>query len=481
MKPVIFLGPSLPVSEAKGILDALYLPPARQADLISAVTTYKPRVIGLIDGVFAQSLSVWHKEILYALEREILVYGASSMGALRAVETAEFGMIGIGEIYGMYSSGELNDDDEVALKHGGEETGYSKLSEPMINVRVTFRLARDKGIINESLCQQLTSIAKSIYYPERTFPGIFKQAAAEGIPEEVRERVKSFVSENYVDAKRQDAILLLETIRDLPDPPPKPVKKVTLQRSRLFNALYQRDRTFRHENVDISGASIANYMALHMADFSELNFHAHNRALVLILADLLEVEVTEEQVDKETKRFRLKHRLKGEEEFTQWLERNTLSHEEFGDLMHEMARFRRLHQWLMIKKFMERSVKMLLDELRVEAKYEEWARKAANQERILAEQYPDFQEKDDTDLRMRALVIDHLRETDLSVDTHYLDWAEEAGFADRADLRIELIRARLVRRFIQELGARAARIEEETSHGGESHSEDQGSQAGQKD
>jgi hypothetical protein len=41
-KNVIFLGPSLPLAEAKGILDAIYLPPAKQSDLISAVTTYKP-------------------------------------------------------------------------------------------------------------------------------------------------------------------------------------------------------------------------------------------------------------------------------------------------------------------------------------------------------------------------------------------------------------------------------------------------------
>ena len=51
-KIVIFLGPSLPIAEAREILDAIYLPPAKQADLISAVTTYKPDAIGLIDGVF---------------------------------------------------------------------------------------------------------------------------------------------------------------------------------------------------------------------------------------------------------------------------------------------------------------------------------------------------------------------------------------------------------------------------------------------
>jgi len=142
MKAVVFLGPSLPLSDAKKILGvdkAIYLPPASQADLLSAVTIYKPDVIAIIDGEFGQSLSIWHKEILFALEKGIQIYGASSMGALRAVETSMFGTIGVGAVYDMYASGEINDDDEVALIHSAEDDGYRNISEPMINIRMTFR------------------------------------------------------------------------------------------------------------------------------------------------------------------------------------------------------------------------------------------------------------------------------------------------------------------------------------------------------
>src|ERR1700722_7996310 len=132
MKAVVFLGPSLPLDEARAILPgAVYLPPAKQAHLLSAVGIHRPNVIGLIDGEFGQSLSVWHKEILFALSRGVAVYGASSMGALRAAETAAFGTRGIGRIFEMYASGELTDDDEVALSHGLDDAGYRKTSEPM--------------------------------------------------------------------------------------------------------------------------------------------------------------------------------------------------------------------------------------------------------------------------------------------------------------------------------------------------------------
>lgn len=62
MNAVIFLGPSLPLERARAILPtAHYLAPARQADLLTAVVNLQPTVIGLVDGVFLQQLSVWHK------------------------------------------------------------------------------------------------------------------------------------------------------------------------------------------------------------------------------------------------------------------------------------------------------------------------------------------------------------------------------------------------------------------------------------
>jgi hypothetical protein len=450
VKTVIFLGPSLPASEAQKILDAIYLPPARQSDIISAVGLYRPQVIGLIDGVFAQSLSVWHKEILYALERGILVYGASSMGALRAVETAGFGMVGLGRVYQMYASGELTDDDEVALVHGPAEAEYRNLSEPMVNLRMTFAHARDKGVIDAALCQQLTAIAKSIYFPERTFPNIFK-AAAEKVPPDVLTRVQEFVAKNYIDVKRQDAILLLETLRDLPEPLAQPESNFALTRSHLFDTLYNRDRAVRHDDINIPLESIANYVALHMPDFGDFNFHALNRALVVVLADLLQAQVSQADIEKEIQRFRLKYRLTESEAFIDWLGRNDLDKKEFDELMREVALCRRLQRWLLMRKYMEGSVKILLDELRLQNRYDEWAEKAAFQEQMLQEHSNYFHETDHDDVNMQQLLSDHFRDTDCRMDTDARQWAEEAGFAAVEDLKIELVRSRLARKKMQEL------------------------------
>ena len=78
MKIIVFLGPTMPVHEARMILDAVYLRPAKQGDLLSCVTSMEPDVIALIDGYFYQEQSVWHKEIIFALSKGVAVYGSSA-------------------------------------------------------------------------------------------------------------------------------------------------------------------------------------------------------------------------------------------------------------------------------------------------------------------------------------------------------------------------------------------------------------------
>ncbi|WP_392533434.1 TfuA-related McrA-glycine thioamidation protein [Nostoc sp. C117] len=448
-KIVIFLGPSLPVSEAKKILNAIYLSPAKQSDLMSAVTTYKPDIIGLIDGVFFNSLSVWHKEILYAIEQGIAVYGASSMGALRAAETAAFGMVGIGKVYEMYASEEIIDDDEVALIHGPEETEYRPLSEAMVNVRATLRYAKEEGILSQSLYEQLLALAKSIYFPERTFSAIFRKAASVGILPEKLDEVVQFVKKHYVNIKRQDAILLLQTLRDRLDGPSQVKPNFTLAQNHLFTTLYNRDRTVLKDNTTISFGDIAEYVALHSADFDDTNFNALNRALVQVLANILEIKISQEDIDKEIKRFRLKYYLNEDLAFTNWLDKNDLTLQEFNRIMSEIANCRHLQKWLIGRKAHEKNVGILINELRLQNRYEKWANATVKQEQIFQDNCPDFTENNYDNVTMSELVIEHLRSTDCRMNINYVDWASEAGCIDINCLKMELLRSRLTREVLQ--------------------------------
>lgn len=206
----VFLGPTLPVAEAKRILpEAIYLPPVSQGDILKAVPR-RPRVIGIIDGYFEHVPSVWHKEILWAMKQGIHVFGASSMGALRAAELAAFGMVGIGKIYESYASGELEDDDEVAIAHAPAEEGYLALSTAMVDIRATLKKAEQQGVLTAR--PALEKIAKTLFYPERTYPALLRITAQQNLPDV--EALKTWLPQNQVHQKRDDAVLLLHTLKE---------------------------------------------------------------------------------------------------------------------------------------------------------------------------------------------------------------------------------------------------------------------------
>src|SRR5262245_34509783 len=124
-RAVVFLGPTLGADAARSILDAEYRPPAAHGDVYRLLGQAEPpRAIGLVDGYFQAVPAVRHKEILYALSRGVHVFGAASMGALRAVELADFGMVGVGEIFAAYRDRLLEDDDEVAVEHAPASAGF---------------------------------------------------------------------------------------------------------------------------------------------------------------------------------------------------------------------------------------------------------------------------------------------------------------------------------------------------------------------
>ncbi len=212
-KIIVFLGPSLEQSAAEKILPAEYRPPAKRGDLIAAARD-GATIIGLIDGVFHQESAVAHREILTAIQHGITVIGASSMGALRAAEMDTLGMVGIGEIYRMYKSGELESDDEVALVFD-PESGLA-LSEPLINIRFTLKLARDTGIIDPDAHDALLVSARSLFYPKRTYRAIVA-GAGDTMDEKAGERFLNWVTSGACDQKREDAVAALEYIRDILD------------------------------------------------------------------------------------------------------------------------------------------------------------------------------------------------------------------------------------------------------------------------
>lgn len=212
MTAFVFLGPSLPLEDARRELDVTYLPPVSQGDIIRLMRR-KPTVIGIIDGFFEGVPAVWHKEILYAMSKGCHVLGASSMGALRAAELALFGMEGVGAVFEAYRDDRIEDDDEVAVTHGPAELGFTPLSEAMVNIRRTLSDALVQDVISEATRTRLEELAKMLHYKDRTFGNVLDLAREYGVVRDELDQFATWLPAGRVDQKREDALALLRLLR----------------------------------------------------------------------------------------------------------------------------------------------------------------------------------------------------------------------------------------------------------------------------
>ena len=201
----VFVGPTRVPKPAYLQID--FFPPAALGSVYRAFEQGYRR-IGIIDGFFGNTPSVWHKEIMFVIAKGAEVVGAASTGALRAAELAPYGMRGIGNIFRLYRRAAIADDDEVCVTHAIGELDFMPLSEPMISIRYTLRDMRHQGLVSAGEEQAVAGALKKAHFSERTLDHI--RAAIEA---HVPSGRAASVSDSYMsfrrDAKGDDGRRLL--------------------------------------------------------------------------------------------------------------------------------------------------------------------------------------------------------------------------------------------------------------------------------
>lgn len=197
---IVFVGPSLAAEKVSRLCRCRVLPPARSGDLL-AVLSGRPLAIALIDGFFECVPSVWHHEILEALDAGVAVFGGGSLGALRAAELDRYGMVGVGRIYRWVKAGIVEDDAEVALLHGPGEFLHAPISLPLVSVRAIAEDAQAAGILTRSEARAIVKAAQAFHFTERVWSLVLSNST---VPRNTLVRFRTYL-EKAPDPKEEDA------------------------------------------------------------------------------------------------------------------------------------------------------------------------------------------------------------------------------------------------------------------------------------
>lgn len=289
MTAVVFLGPSLPLATARSRLDATYLPPARCGDIYRAARDLRPTAILLLDGRFHDTASVWHREILWALAQGIHVFGAASMGALRAAELEAFGMRGIGRVHAAYRHGkfvpfddDFDDDGEVAVAHAPAELGSGALSVALVDLRDALATTWSAGLLSLDERDRVLREAAALFYVDRgpeQVAALIATAIADPI---ARARLIAQIAEPGSGVKASDSLAALDEVARFLAASPSPfVASFALAPALVWQRFRQALDRPRDDDLPTIEAAVLDEMRCDPAAWQALRRDAVTRARAL--------------------------------------------------------------------------------------------------------------------------------------------------------------------------------------------------------
>jgi hypothetical protein len=428
------------VQEARHVLDSVYLPPAGHGDIYRATLRRpKPRVIALIDGSFRHRAAVRHKEILWALTQGIYVFGAASIGALRAAELTEFGMEGVGQIFADYRDGRLEDDDEVAVDHGPAELNHLPVNEAMVDIRATLAAAQRQGVIDAVWAERLLVAAKQTFYPQRSYKLLLSQS--ENMPPAMFAGFRDWLPQGKISQKKADALELLARVRNFITRDPVP-----------FRATFRFERTEAWDSDvafaapllgdiqdDVSRMELLDELRLDPEVARPFFDEALGMALARREAARLRLDLNAEEIEAFRRSWLERQGLRGHEAIADWCRDNGVDEASFGDFIAARAREAKLR--VMAADLIEDCV---ADALRTRGKYAGLAARARKKQQALVEAGAEGLALGNSDHSAGELLAwfcrDRLRRP-IAKDSEL--FARELSFPDAARLHRALLRERL--------------------------------------
>jgi hypothetical protein len=136
-----------------------------------------------------------------------MVFGAASLGALRAAELHPFGMVGVGRIFEEYKAGKIERDDAVMVSHAPPELAHRSLTVALVDAQAS--IAASDLSLSERRC--LDGIARRINFRDRTWERVFSEYARFVGPDDLAQAERSIEAAAF-SQKALDTLALIDML-----------------------------------------------------------------------------------------------------------------------------------------------------------------------------------------------------------------------------------------------------------------------------
>ncbi|AZF43545.1 hypothetical protein C4J87_3402 [Pseudomonas sp. R1-43-08] len=201
-KPVLFGGPSVAssIQQYRKLFDVR--PPVQRDDLYELSEQQRPGCALIIDGLFGSAMAISPIECIDLMKRGWLLYGASSMGALRAADCCTMGMMGVGDIFNGFHLGYFHSDSDVAVKYDAKN--YSEITVPYVQVDHVVSILKLQERIPYAKARLVLNALKKMPWHDR-YPTLIADHLLELFKGVKREALLEYLTSDQYSLKRKDA------------------------------------------------------------------------------------------------------------------------------------------------------------------------------------------------------------------------------------------------------------------------------------
>lgn len=335
---IIFAGPSLNPDLKQKYPENQYKGPALQGDIAHATNCSSANIFVIVDGYYKSVPSIWHKEIIYANNKGKIVVGCSSLGAIRAAELDNYGMIGRGKVYQWYKNNEITRDPDVAVAHGPKEEDYISYTVPIVNIKASLKFS-DKEI-NEKDIEEVLQISREIFFEHRTMPSLLKRLKSSELRD--KEKICYILENKYIDQKKNDCT---ETIRWINSEPEIDwLQQDPVQETIYWNALLINDTYKGQEEGGLDHTKQA-ALTFQLINKTDEYFRMRNQARMIDystwLANIHGIECNEDEKNRVREEI-LKISSISNDEIEKELHKRGMTIENFNHYVETIALYRRI-------------------------------------------------------------------------------------------------------------------------------------------